>query len=172
LNMPVAEGFRRLRRIGHNEAGVAVRQVHAQEMDLALHPANDAQRFAKIGLGMSRRMRQRNEHLLATLVPAGHVVLHDRHPAGKAVLVPKPLVDPLRGMPLLGRASLVLIQDPLDDPDERLQLRSHRWLPATVTRRNREHHHLANSPRIDPEPACRLAMAQSLNLHRIADPSV
>ena len=51
-----AERLRRLRRIGLHEAGVAVRQVHREEVDLLLHPADLRQRFAKVGLGMSRLM--------------------------------------------------------------------------------------------------------------------
>jgi hypothetical protein len=141
-------------------------------MDLALHPADDAQRFAKIGLRMSRRMRQRNEHLLAPLVPAGHVVLHDRDPTGKAVLVPKSLEDPLRGMPLIHQPPAILVQDPINDADKRVKLRSHRQLAPAVTGWHRKHHHLANGPRIDPKPTGRLPVAQTLNLHRMPDPSV
>src|SRR4029077_15516242 len=33
--------------------------------------------------------------------PPVHKILHDRQPASVAVLVPKPLEDPLRGVPLL-----------------------------------------------------------------------
>ena len=57
-------------------------------MDLALHPADDRDRLPKIDLGMSRRMRQRHEHLLGSLTPASHVILHDRYAAREAVLVP------------------------------------------------------------------------------------
>jgi hypothetical protein len=45
------------------------------------------------------------------------------------VLVTQPLEDPLRGVLLLGRLSLIFLQDPIDDPDERIQLRPRR-LPA------------------------------------------
>ena len=106
LNVAVAEGFRRLRRIGHHEAGVRVRQVEREEVDLALHAADDADRLAEVGLRMPRRMHQRHEHLLRPLPPAGHVVLHDRDAAREAVLVPQPLEDPLRRVLLLLRARL------------------------------------------------------------------
>src|SRR5579862_7139932 len=46
-NVPVAECFRRLRRIRHHKTRVRVRQVECQEMDLALHPADDPDGFAK-----------------------------------------------------------------------------------------------------------------------------
>jgi hypothetical protein len=42
------------------------------------------------------------------------------------VLVAKSFEDPLRGMPLLPRPTLILQQDPLDDPGERVELRTRR----------------------------------------------
>jgi hypothetical protein len=101
-----------------------------------------------------------------------HVVLHDRQPTGEAMLVPQTLEDPLRRVTLLRRTALILFHDPVDDADERVQLRSHRRLLAPVSGRHREHHHLGHCPRVDPEPPRRLSMAQSLNPHRMADPSV
>ena len=79
-------------------------------------------------------MAQRHEHLALPQPPLVHVVLHDRQPAGVAVLVPKPLEDPLRGVPLLRRTALILLQDLVDDPDERVQLRSRRRLRSADTR--------------------------------------
>ena len=87
-HVAVAERFRRLRRIGRHEAGVRVRQVECEEMDLALRPADDPDGLPKVDLGMSRRMHQRHEHLPRSLTPACHVVLHDRDAAREAVLVP------------------------------------------------------------------------------------
>ena len=54
-HVAVAERFRRLRRIGHHKAGIRVRQVKREEVDLALHPADDADRLAEVGLGMARQ---------------------------------------------------------------------------------------------------------------------
>ena len=73
-NMAVAEGFRRLGGVADHEAGVRVRQVKSEEVDLALHAADDADSFAKVDLGMSRRMLQRHKHLLSPLTPAGDVI--------------------------------------------------------------------------------------------------
>ena len=96
--MAVAEGFRRLGGVADHEAGVRVRQVKSEEVDLALHAADDADGFAKVDLGMSRRMLQRHKHLLSPLTPAGDVILHNREAAREAVLVPETLKDPLRRM--------------------------------------------------------------------------
>src|SRR5204862_6631457 len=76
-NVAVAEGLRRLCRIADHEAGVRVRQVKSEEVDLALHAADDADRFTKICLSMPRRMHQRDEHFLRALTPAGNVILHN-----------------------------------------------------------------------------------------------
>ncbi len=167
-----AKRFRRLRRISLHKAGIAVRQVKREEVDLLFHPADLGQRFPKVGLGVSRLMAERYEHLPLPKAAIVHVILHDRQPAGKAVLVSKTLEDPLRRVTLLRRTALILLKNPVDDPDERVQLRARRRLAPPVTRRHREHHHLGNRPRVDPKPPRRLALAQSLNLHRIANPSV
>ena len=170
--MARTERLRRLRRIGLHEAGVAVRQVHGKEVDLPFHTADLRQRLAEVDLRMSRIMAQRHEHLPLPQPTLVHIVLHDRQPAGVAVLVPKPLEDPLRGVPLLRLTALILLQDLVDDPDERVQLRSRRRLAAPIPGRHRENHHLGYRPRVDPKPSRRLAMAQPLDLHRIADASI
>jgi hypothetical protein len=100
----VAEGFRRLCRIADYEAGVRVRQIKSEEVDLALYAADHADGFAKICLSMPWRMHQRYEHLLRPLPPTRHVILHDRDAAGEAVFVPKSLEDPLRRVLLLLRS--------------------------------------------------------------------
>jgi len=75
-------------------------------MDLALCPADHRQRFTEVGLRMPRIVAQRHEHL-AQPQPLVHVVLYDRDPAAVAVLVSQPLEDPLGGMLLFGRLSLI-----------------------------------------------------------------
>src|SRR5271163_1625798 len=103
-NVAVAECFCRLCRIADHEAGVRVRQVKSEEVDLALYATDDADGFAKICLSMPWRMHQRYEHLLRPLPPTRHVILHDRDAAGEAVFVSKPLEDPLRRVLLLLRS--------------------------------------------------------------------
>ena len=172
LHVPVAERLLGLGRIGRHEAGIRMRQVEREEVDLALHPADDADRLAEVGLRMPRRMRQRHEHLLRPLPPAGDILLHDRDAAREAVLVPQPLEDALGRVLLLLRPAFVLGQDAVDDGDEGAQLRLHRRLRAPVARRHREPHHLGDRPRIDPEPPSRRPLAQSLDLNRVPDPRV
>ena len=149
-----------------------MRQVKGEEVDLALDPANDADAFAKIDLGMSRRMLQRNKHLLSPQTRASHVVLHNRQAAREAVLIPKPLEDSLRRMLLLPRARLVLQENAVDHRDERIKLRLGRRLRAHVTRRRRELHHLGDRPGINSEPPRRLTTAQPLDLNRVPNTSI
>ena len=102
-DVPVQERLRRLARIGLHEAGVRLRQVQAEEVNLLPHPADHRDRLAEVHLSVTRRMRQRHEGLPAPRPAEPHMVLHHRVAAGKAVLVTKALEDPLRRMTLLHR---------------------------------------------------------------------
>ncbi len=53
-NVAVAEGFRRLCRIADHEAGVRVRQVKSEEVDVALYATDDVDGFTKVCLSMPR----------------------------------------------------------------------------------------------------------------------
>jgi hypothetical protein len=95
-------------------------------VDLALDPRDLRQRLAKIHLRMAGIVPQWHEHLAMPQPLRPHVVLNDGDPAGIAVLVAKPLKDPLRGMPLLSRPTLIRRQDLIDDPSKAVQLRTRR----------------------------------------------
>ena len=105
--MPVEEGFRGLRRIGLNEAGVRLRQVETKHTQLHAHAADDADAFAEIDLRMARRMGQRHEDLARPGAGDPNVILHDRIAASVAVFEPQPVENPLRRMPLLRRRRLI-----------------------------------------------------------------
>ena len=96
---------------------VAVRQVHREEVDLPLYPADHRQRFAEVDLRMPGVVAQWHEHFALMLAAFQHVVLNDRDPAAIAVLIPQPLKDPLRGVALLRGPPLILVQDLIDDRD-------------------------------------------------------
>lgn len=64
-----------------------MRQIQHKEMGFPLHAADHHHRLAEVGLPMARRVSQRHEHFLATLIPLAHVVLDDRVAAGEAALV-------------------------------------------------------------------------------------
>jgi hypothetical protein len=61
-----------------------------------------------------------------------HVGPYDHDPAVVPVLVAQPLEDPLRGVVLFRRLTLILLQDPVDDPDKRIQLGPRRQPAAPI----------------------------------------
>lgn len=86
-DMPVEKSFGGLPRIRLHEAGVGVRQIHAEEMDLAAHASDGGDRLAKIDLGMAGRVGERHESLLPPCSADPYVVLHHGIATGIAVLV-------------------------------------------------------------------------------------
>ena len=126
-----------------------MRQVHRKEVDLALHPGDLRQRLAKIHLRMARIVPQRHEYLAMSQPPRQHVVFYDGDPAGVAVLVAKPLEDPLRGMPLLLRSRVIRRQDRVNDPGKRVELWTRRRPAPPVPGRHRKRQHLRHCPRLD-----------------------
>src|SRR5271170_4176650 len=104
--------------------------------------------------------------------PRQHVVLNNGDPASVAVFLAKPFEDPLRGMPLFLRPTLILRQDNVDDPGERTQLRARRRPAPPVTRRNRKRQHLGHRPRVDPKLTRRFTPAQTFNLNRKTNLSI
>ena len=143
-----------------------MRQIHREEVDLPLLSADHCQRFAKVDLRVSRVVAQRHEHLALPLAAFVHVLLYNSDPARIAVLISQPLENPLGGVLLLGPLALILLQDPIDDPNVRVQLRPRRRPAPPVSRRHRERQHLRHRPRVDPKsPRC-LAPAQPFNINR------
>ncbi len=59
-DMAVQERLGRLPQKGLHEAGVRLRQIHAQEVHLLAHPADHPDRLAKVHLRMPRRVGQRH----------------------------------------------------------------------------------------------------------------
>ena len=115
VHVPVDPCLGHRRRVCPNVRCVAVRQVEGEEMDFLLDPTNERPRFAKIGLRVPRRMNQRHVHLPTPAMMLANMVLHDRVPAGEAVLVAKTLEDALRGVPLLAMVLLAIPPQPLVD---------------------------------------------------------
>ena len=63
-DMTVAECLRRLPGIGFDEAGIAVRQVHGEEVHLARDATDHRFRLAKVHLGVTGGMGKRHKHFL------------------------------------------------------------------------------------------------------------
>src|ERR1700738_1594423 len=102
------------------------------------------------------------------LSPTAAVMIHN----GIAVLIAKPFKDPLRGMPLLLRPTLILRQDTVDDPGERVELWTRRRLAPPVTRRNRERQPLGYCPRGAPKLPRPFPPAQTPDLYRGPTPPI
>src|SRR6202022_2430879 len=133
-DVPIKKSFRRLRRIGLDEAGVRMRQVEAEHMQLHPYAADDANAFAEVDLRMARRMGQRHEDLARPAAGDPNVILHYGITPGKTVFEPQPFENPLRGVPLLRRCRLVGIQDRVDDRYEQSELRPLRRLGSHIAR--------------------------------------
>lgn len=118
--MPIEEGLGRLRRIGLYEAGIRLRQVHAEEVNLLPKAVYHPHRLAKVHLRMPRWMRQRHERLPAARPALPHIILHHRVAAAITMLVPQPLEDPL------GCAFLDL-DDPEADPTHQIYCLGIMW---------------------------------------------
>src|SRR6516225_4831177 len=170
--VPIAERFGGFLRIGPDETGVAVRQVHRKKVDLAFDPRDLCQSLAKIHLRMTGIVLQRHKHLALLQTSPPNVVPDYGDPARVAVLVAKPLKDPLRGMPLLSRPPLIRRQDPVDDPGKRVQLRARRRPPPPIAGGHRERQHLGYRPRVNPKTSRRFPLAHTFNLNRKTNPSV
>ena len=85
------------------EVYAAIRQFHAEEVNLLAYSADHPNRFAKVGLRMTRRMRKRHKHLAAASPGKPDIVLHHGIAASKSVLDAQPLEIQFRRMPLLHR---------------------------------------------------------------------
>ncbi|AHD03709.1 hypothetical protein METH_23035 (plasmid) [Leisingera methylohalidivorans DSM 14336] len=70
-------------------------------MGLLFNTADHYHCLAEIGLSMAWRARQRNEHFAMPPTVLPHIVLDDGIAALEAMLVAKPLENPLGRMPLL-----------------------------------------------------------------------
>src|SRR5215213_2586235 len=151
---------------------MARRLTYKLNCSITLHSGDFRQSLAEIHLRMTRIVPQRHEHLAMPQPPRQHIVLYDGDPAGVAVLVAKPLEDPLRGMPLLLRSRFIRRQDRLNDPGERVELRTRRRPAPPIPGRHRKRQHLRHRPRVDPVTPRRFPPAHTLNLNRVTNLSI
>jgi hypothetical protein len=77
---------------------------------------------SRYAIALVRIVAQRREYLAQPLALLVHVCPYDRDPAAIPVLIAQ-LEDPLLfiGMLLFGRPPLILLQNPLDDPNKRIR---------------------------------------------------
>ena len=100
------------------------------------------------------------------IVSTDQAELYDRDPALISMLSAQPLENPFRRVLLFRRPTLILLQNPLDDPDKRVELGSRRRPAPSITRRYRERQHLRHRPRVDPKAPCCFPLTDSLYVNR------
>ena len=149
--MPIQPGFGVRRRIRADVAGITVGQIKRKEERLLLDTADHNQRFAKVGLGVSRRMAQRNKHLLAGALPGSDVVFDDRVTATEPTFVTKPFKDPLGRMALLAWTGLVFRKPLVDLTRIRIKPGTPDRRRSPISGRLRIRQHLRNTVPADPK---------------------
>ena len=170
--MAVQEGLGGLRRVSLHEAAVAVGQVDDEAVGLALHAADDHQGLPEVALGVSRRMGQRHEHLPGLTAILSDVVLDRGVSAVETVLVPETLEDALGRVALLPGTPEVVLQDPVDDAGEGLQLGTPGRDLSPVPRRHGVGQHLAHGVPVQAKrPGC-FPHAHPIHHHRPSDPQI
>src|SRR5207237_4026000 len=75
-------------------------------------------------------------------------------------------------MPLLPRPARIRRQDTVDDPGERVELRTRRRSAPPIPGRYRKRQHLGYCPRVDPKLPRRFPAAQTLDLYRVTNPPI
>ncbi len=141
-----------------------MRQDEGKEVRLPLDPSDHNQRLTEIGLAVAGRMHERDEHLPCAQATLTNVFLHDRVAAREAVLVPQPLKDPLRRVPLLYGSPFILVQDPVDHTRERVKPGTGYRPAPPVPGRDRVRQHLANGVPVQAEHTRRLPDAHPVDM--------
>ena len=160
----VQPSFRRRRRVGRDEAGIALGKGHDEKMHPKLDPGDDRIRLAEVRLGMAGRMRQGHEHLPLTTAAEADIVLHDGLLAHEAMLIAKTFEDPLRRVALLAVDRAVRFQNIVNDSGEGIKLWPLDWLATAVARWLHMPQHLPYRRSCNAKPTCRLSLAQSVNM--------
>jgi len=171
-DMAVQEGLRGFPRVGLHEAGVRLRQVQAEEVDLLANAPDPHQRFPEIHLAVTWRMGQRHERLPCLRSADPHVILHNRVATREAMLVPEPLENPLGRVPLLHRRIAIRLQDRVDHRQQWPQLRLLGRLRARVPRRQREPAHLQHRLTAQSEDPGSLPATVPLDEHEMPNGGV
>ncbi len=170
--MTIAERLGCLRRIGRNKTTITVGKVEGKEVDLLQYAADHRHRLAEVRLGMAGGMDERHKHLTRSKLPPANIVLDDGVAARKAVLVPEAVEDALCSVSLLTVAGPIILQDPIDDPRERIQLRPPWRRTSAIPWRHRERQHLTDRLAVQVKHPRRLVDANLLDTARMPDPCV
>lgn len=95
-------------------------------MQLAFDTADHPKRLAKIHLRMPRRVAQGNKDLFRAPLLLTYIVGDDGDPAREPMFVAKAGMDALGRVALLLDLALIVLENLIDDWNERIKLRSRR----------------------------------------------
>ena len=154
---------------GADEGRVGVRQGHHEQGHGGGLPVESDLGLAEVDLGLARAVGQRDEDLGGAEPPGGDGLLHDGQAAAVAVLVAEPLEDAAGGVPLLPRGLLVVLEDLVDDGQERLELGPGSWGRAAVSGRLGVVEDLLERVPVDVVLAAGGALAQAVDEDATAD---
>ena len=119
---PVQEGLAALTGVYAAEDRIAVHQRHHEKGDLDLHAVEHDVGIAEIDLGLAGPVAQGHERLGVLAAPGPHGVLDDGVAAVVVVLGLQAVEDAFGGVALLAGGVLILLQNLVDDRQERLEL--------------------------------------------------
>ena len=131
--MTLAEGLGGLRRISLHKDRITVGQ---RDDEIVHFPGHAADHGPGLCLGVPRRVRQGHESFLQPQAAGMDIVPHRRIAAVKAALVSKAIINPLDRVTLLLRRAQIIGQDPVDEADMPIELRTS-WLHGTAITRRR-----------------------------------
>jgi hypothetical protein len=117
--MPLEERLGALPREGLAVDRVGVRRGHDEDGHLGGPAVEGDLGLAEVDPRLAGRVGQRDEDLGVAAPPGADGVLDDGQAAGVAVLVAEPAVDPHGGVPLLPRGLCVVLEDLVDDRQQR-----------------------------------------------------
>jgi hypothetical protein len=125
--------------------------------------------LAEVDLRLAGRVGQRDEDLGVAAPPGADGVLDDGQAASVAVLIAEPPVDPHGGVPLLPRGLPVVLEDLVDDGQERLEDRGPPRRGAAVAGGLGMGEDLAEGLEVDAVLAAGGALAQAVDEDATAD---
>ena len=167
--MPLEERLGALAGEGAGEDRVGVRQGHHEQGHGGGPSVEHHLGLAEVDLGLTGAVGQGDEDLGGAEPPGGDGLLHDGQAAGVAVLVAEPLEDAAGGVPLLPRGFLVVLEDLVDDGEERLELRFRAGGSAAIAGRLRVLEDLLEGVPVDVVLAAGGALAQAVDEDATAD---
>jgi hypothetical protein len=147
--MALVEGLRAFPGEEATEAGVAGRQRQDEQGGLIPHAGDDHPGAAEVHLALAGRVEQRHEDLGLGLLVGADGIADDAGAPRVALLVAQALIDTSSGVTLLGRCLAVVVDELLQNGQERAEDRFGAGLRGAEGQRLRVSDELADRPEIE-----------------------